>query len=249
MDEERGIYGTFNNGLNVGANQPEQMSAGVNQFDNATTAFVKVSNARLAADAALSAKLQAQGYYGHGVKAESPPPWKLIINLLLVVALAYACFAIYDSGKYRVAESSWVDLKNISVNNLDGRKYNEPSLTPLFQPGTKLDDLYKACKTKNCQRPDIQAFDSYRRFAARPESYENDLCSYYLPNTATAPEQLQPTWTIERKASQCTVTNAGALRAEVQARNKSYMVKIAVFAAVMLSILAGLNILPRRRKP
>lgn len=248
MNEERGSYGTFDNGLNAGATQAEQMAAGVNQFDNATTAYMKVGDARLAADAALNAKLRAQAYYGHCVKAESPPRWKLIINLLLVVALAYACFAIYGSGKYRVAESSWVDLKSISIpaNQLDGRRYNEPSLTPLFQPGTKLDDLYKACKTKNCQRPDIQAFDSYSRFAAHRETYENDLCSYYLPNTATAPEQVQPTWTIDRKASQCTVTNAGALRADVQARNKSYMLKIAVFAAIAIALLICINILTRR---
>lgn len=248
MNEDRGNWGTFNNGLNAGANQAEQMTAGVNQFDNATTAYMKVGDARLAADAALTAKLQSQGYYGHGVKAASPPPWRLIINLLLMVALGYGCFVVYGSGKYRVAESSWVDLKSISVNNLDGRKYEEPALLPLFQKGTNLDDLYRACKTKNCQRPDIQAFDAYRRFAAHPERYESDLCAYYLPSTGLAPDQLQPTWKIDRKASQCILTNAAAVKADVANRNSSYQMKIAVFAAIMLSILVGFNILFRPKK-
>lgn len=250
MSEERGMWGTFDNGLNLGANQAEQMAAGVNQFDSAMSASSKVFNTRMAADAALGDKLRAQGYYGHGVKAPSSPPWKLIINSLLVVALGWFCFTIYGSGQYRVADSSFVDLKSTSLpaSQLDFRKYYQPALVPLFQPGTSLDDLYKACKTKNCQQPDIQAFDSYKRFAAHPDSYENDLCNYYLPNRGLMPEQLQPTWTLNRKLGSCIVANEPALRADIASRNKTYQVKIAVFAAVMLSILIGLNVLFRRKK-
>jgi hypothetical protein len=251
MNEERGVWGTFDNGLNLGASQAEQIAAGVNQFDSAVSASSKVFNTRMAADSALGDKLRAQGYYGHGVKSPSgPAPWGLIVNLLVIAVIGWICYVTYGSGKYRVAESSWVNLKSVSVpiNQLEGRKYNEPRLVPLFQPGTNLDDLYKGCKTKNCQNPDIQAFDSYRRFAAHPESYESDLCAYYLPSTGLAPEQLQPTWKIDRKFSQCTLTNARALNADVASRNTTYQVKIAVFAAVMLSILISLNLIFRRKR-
>lgn len=251
MSEERGAWGTFENGLNLGANQAEQMAAGVNQSDSAVSASSKVFNTRMAADAALTAKLQAQGYYGHGVKAPSGPfPWRLIMNLLLVVALGWLCYTIYASGKYRVAESSWVDLKSTSLpaNQLEFRRYNIPSLTPLFQPGTNLGDLYKGCKTKNCTKPDIQAFDSYKRFAAHPESYENDLCNYYLPNIGLAPEQLQPVWTLNRKLGSCIVANEPAMRADVAKLNKTYLTKIVVFAGIMFALIIGLNAFFRRKK-
>lgn len=250
MSEERGAWGTFDNGLNLGANQAEQMAAGVNQFDSAMSASSKVFNTRMAADAALGDKLRAQGYYGHGVKAPSSPPWKLIINSLLVVALGWFCFTIYGSGQYRVADSNGVDLKSASLPAFAlGQRTLSPSLAALFKPGTDLKAIYNGCKTKNCVNPDIFALDSFKRFAIHPETYENDLCNYFLQGTGQAPEQLQPTWAIDRKASYCTVTNTAALRADVASRNSSYQMKIAVFAAVMLSILIGLNLLFRQKKP
>lgn len=261
MSEERGVWGTFENGLNTGANQAEQMAAGVNSMDSYNTASMKVTtarinanNAQMAADVALNAKLVSQGYYGHGVKVDTPSkpaPWGLIVNLLVIAIIAWLCYITYDSGKYKYTGTAWVPLKSTSVPAKyveSSRKYSMERLTSLFVPGTPLAPIYRGCKTVNCDQPDIFAFDQYKKFAAHPETYETDICNYYMTLTNYQPEQLQPIWTIDRKASTCVVSNFKAVYADVQSRNKTYLVKIALVAAVMLSILIGLNVLFAKKK-
>ena len=250
MNEEREIYGTFNNGLNVGANQAEQLASGVNPFDNATTAYLKVSNARIAADAAFNAKLQAQGYYGYGVKAPSGPfPWPIILNFLVLALLGWLFYITYQSGKYTYLGERWVPLKSASVpakSLKDMQATNMLRISPLFTPGTPVQDIYKGCKTANCYEPDISAFDNFKKFAAHPDNYEGDLCNYYIGPTGYQPEQVQPIWKIDRKASTCVVKNFSVVRADVLAKNKTYMMKIAVFAAISLALLIGFNVLLRK---
>lgn len=245
MSSERGPFGTFDQGLITGASHAEQMAAGVNQFDSATFADLKVMTARNAADATLNQKLIEQGYFRHGVQTpRSTLSWVRLLNLLVIGLIAWISYVTYSSEKYRVATSSNVDLKSSSLplELLDSRKYYQPEFVHLFKQGTNLNDLYAACKNKNCKTPDIQAFDSYRKFAVRAETYESDLCKYLSNSVWVKPEQLQPNWKLDRKNSECQVTNLAMLRVDVKNRNQAYLINIAVFDALLIGLLIGLNV-------
>ena len=241
MDEERGIYGTFNNGLNAGANQAEQMAAGVNQFDNTYSASLKIHNARAAATQNQIEQARTGIYIPTHITQTTSGgsfPWSIILNILVGAILSWLFYITYQSGKYTYLGERWVPLKSASVQAKslkDMQASNILRISPIFVPGTPIQDIYKGCKTANCYEPDISAFDQFKKFAAHPDTYEGDLCNYYIGPTGYQPDQVQPIWKIDRKASTCVVKNFSVVYADVLAKNKTYMMKIAVLPACFIS--------------
>ena len=252
MSEERGAWGTYDNGVNVGASHTEQMGAGVNQYDDGFSATIKVNNMRMGQAreklAQAEKALYATGYIPPAT-APTKFPWQIALNTIVLLLVAYFCYIVFQSGKYTYLGERWVPLKSASVpakSLKDMQASNMLRISPIFVLGTPIQDIYKGCKTANCYEPDISAFDQFKKFAAHPDSYEGDLCNYYIGPTGYQPDQVQPIWKIDRKASTCVVKNFSVVYADVLAKNKTYMMKIAVFAAIALALLIGFNVLLRK---
>ena len=215
MDHDRTeITGTFNNGLLMGASHGEQYNAGVNAHDDAFTAGMKVSNKRMYDD--LAAR-------GHPVTSGSSTPSYGLVYLVILLVFAGLAFVVWNASLYTPpASQNWVDPKGFAIGSRDPsqRQADYARFAHLFKADAPAALFWKGCKDPVCLRPDLQAFDRFKPYAANPARYESDLCNHVVGAKDYPAGLVEPVWNLNRKTSYCEMANGRQVYQSASAVNR-----------------------------
>ena len=249
MSWERDGQGNFQGGLINGASSAEQHSAGVTPYDSLTSAYEKVEAARSSSNAGSGATYaqsygptagSGQQYYEPGSSGGSEFSFLGFFKVLMLGLILFVTYLVYDGTSekvqpYRVGLSIGYPGGTMNAEALKTMR-NTKSLEFLYVEGTKVEDIWKKCKVKNCWMPDIKAFDAFKQFAKNPASYEHQICVEFghIANTSS----VKPVWMFDRKNVDCLQTNINEVRKSVESHNRwSMLFSAIVFIAGMIFLV------------
>ena len=253
MNWERDGQGNYQGGLINGASTTEQHFAGVTPCDSLTSAYEKVEAARASSNAGSGATYapsygptggSGQHYYGPVYYSGSKFSLQRFFNVLMFGLILFVTYLVYDATSekvqpYRVGLSIGYPGGTLNAKDLKTLR-DTKRLEFLYVEGTKVEDIWKKCKVKNCWMPDMQAFDAFKQFAKNPASYEHQICVEFGHTANTS--SVKPVWTVDRKNVDCLQTNINEVRKSVESHNRWSM----LFAAI--AFIAGMILLVKANK-
>lgn len=227
MNDERDALGRFENNLHVGT-VSEQARAGVTVSDTEWSAAAKVGQQRVQEAVAHAARMGDPLYaeaMSRVLARERQRFWRTLLTMALLGLIGWAWWATpVGSGpreQYFISRHTTYTVSNqmpaamLASSQADAARH----VAYLFKPEAPLLRLFDGCAARPCIRPDLPAFDAFRRWAADTTTpWDEQLCGYFttVPN-GHRPSQppsylgITPTWRMDRARSTCVVTNQAAI--------------------------------------
>lgn len=139
-------------------------------------------------------------YTGGG--ASGPTSYKGLAVFAGLCLIAFVAFMAWSNARiqmpwhFGVFQDRALALDARSVATM--RQMNMQNYRTLFVETAPLKDLFKGCRFRNCIEPDWQAFKLMQPFAARPATYESDVCAllFEREHVRYPADLLRPVWKI-----------------------------------------------------
>jgi hypothetical protein len=181
------------------------------------------------------------------------PSVRIVPILLLSMFLAVTGFliskahdrfvypAVLDSYAANMDELGIIGEDRNSTATKNYRANEIQKMKPLFGADTPVGGIFGYCKNQNCYRPGWDAYESMRVWAARPASYESDVCRYLTGWTSMRrPSGVEPVFARDaNKNNTCKLVNAKDLRAKAGMVN-GIIFTMAVLLFSTIAIVAAL---------